>query len=174
MRAGSMSVSIAAMADDHIPIVLAACMDWRELAQFGPPYWRPRSPAELRRKIATTAGPQPATEYSFVLQQGDRLVGECSVHAIDWRNRCAQIGVCIWAPGDRGKGYGRVAAMHAIDWAVGYLGLGRLEAWIVDGNEASARLFAGLGFAHEATLQRRYLLDGVRKAIHIWSLDSPA
>lgn len=169
-----MSVSIAAMADDHIPAVLAACADWQELAQFGPPYWRPRSLAELRRKIASTAGPQPATEYSFVLDQGGRLVGECSVHAIDWRNRMAQVGVCIWRQSDRRHGYGRVAMQHAIDWGFGYLGLLRLEAWIVDGNEPSAGLFKRLGFTHEATLRGRYLHAGVRQPMHVWALDADA
>jgi len=167
-----MSISIAAMGDDHIPAVLAACADWQELAQFGPPYWRPRSPAELGRKVASTAGPQLATDYSFVLDRDGRLVGECSVHAIDWRNRLAQIGVCIWAPGDRRQGYGRVAVRHAIDWSFGYLGLVRVEAWIVDGNEPSAALFKRLGFSYEATLHGRYLHAGDRKAMHIWSLNS--
>lgn len=169
-----MSVSIAAMGDDHVGAILAACADWRELARFGPPYWRPRSPAELRRKIASTAGPQPATEYSFVLDQDGRLVGECSVHAIDWRNRTAQIGVCIWHSGDRRHGHGRLAVQYAVDWAIGYLGLVRLEAWIVDGNEASVGLFQALGFTHEATLQGRYLHEGVRKAMHVWSLETPS
>ena len=54
-----MAPTIHALAESHIPAILAACSDWEELAQFGPPYWRPRSSAELRRKIAATAGPQP-------------------------------------------------------------------------------------------------------------------
>lgn len=169
----SVSVSVAAMADDHVPAILAACADWQELAQFGPPYWRPRSPAELRRKIASTAGPHPATEYSFVLDQGCRLVGECSVHAIDWRNRCAQLGVCIWLPGDRHRGYGRTAVQHAIDWASGYLGLARLEAWIIDGNEPSVGLFRSLGFEHEGTLRGRYLHAGERRSMQVWAMTVP-
>lgn len=166
-----MIVTVQALSEEHVPIVIEACADWMELAEFGPPYWRPRSPAELRRKIAATAGPQPSTEYGFVMAEvAGRLVGECSVHAIDWRNRCAQIGVCIWAPGDRGRGYGRVATQHAIDWAVGYLGLARLEAWIVDGNEPSLGLFRGLGFAHEGTLRGRYLHAGERRSMQVWAL----
>ena len=94
-----MAPTIHALAESHVPVILAACSDWEELAQFGPPYWRPRSSAELRRKIAATAGPQPATEYTFVIAAEDaghdnaasdsaalpvgRLVGECSLHAID-------------------------------------------------------------------------------------------
>lgn len=54
-----MPVSLSALADAHVPAVVAACADWRELAAFGPPYWRPRSEAELRRKVAATAGPAP-------------------------------------------------------------------------------------------------------------------
>lgn len=62
-----MTVTLHALAEQHIPQILEACQDWEELAQYGPPYWRPRSSAELRRKIADTAGPQPATAYTFVL-----------------------------------------------------------------------------------------------------------
>ena len=66
-----MAPTIHALAESHIPAILAACSKWEELAQFGPPYWRPRSSAELRRKIAATAGPQPATEYTFVIATAD-------------------------------------------------------------------------------------------------------
>ncbi|WP_435084729.1 GNAT family N-acetyltransferase [Gordonia hongkongensis] len=158
-----MTVSLHALAEEHVPVVLRACADWKELAQHGPPYWRPRSPAELSRKIAATAGPQPATEYTFVLvEAGGRLVGECSLHAIDWRNRVAQVGICIWDPADRGRGFGRAGVCHMLDWGNGHLGLHRLEAWIIQGNEASRRLFSDVGFDHEATLRQRYLHAGVR------------
>lgn len=163
-------VSLRALADDDVPVILAACVDWEELAQYGPPYWRPRSPAELRRKVASTAGPQPGTEYNFVLTDDGLSVGECSLHAIDWRNRVAQIGVCIWSPNDRRKGYGTAAVQRMIDWGTGYLGLGRLEAWVVDGNEASQKLFIGHGFVHEGTLRGRYLCAGSRLDMHVLAL----
>lgn len=165
-----MTISLHALADDDIPKILSACADWQELAQYGPPYWRPRSPAELRRKIASTAGPQLSTEYSFVVVSDDAIVGESSLHAIDWRNRVAHVGVCIWAPADRGKGYGRAAVQHMINWGIGYLGLDRLEAWIVEGNEASLKLFESLGFACEGTLRGRYLCAGRRLDMRVLAL----
>ncbi|RIT44605.1 GNAT family N-acetyltransferase [Mycobacteroides abscessus] len=166
-----MAVAIHALADGHIPAIVDACADWIDLAQFGPPYWHPRSPAELRRKIAATAGPQPATEYGFVLADAnDRLVGECSLHAIDWRNRLAQIGVCIWRPDDRRQGYGAVAVQHLVGWGFDYLAMLRLEAWIVEGNEPSIGLFSSLGFAHEATLRGRYFHAGKHSPMHVLSL----
>lgn len=167
-----MTMSVRALAEDHLPQIIAACGDWEELAHYGPPYWRPRSPAELRRKIAATAGPQPGTEYTFVLATEDgELVGECSLHGIDWRNRFAQVGVCIWDPANRGRGYGQIGVQHVIAWGAGYLGLERLEAWIVDGNEPSLKLFRRCGFTQEATLRGRYLHAGERRAMHILALD---
>ena len=156
-----MAITLHALAEAHIPTILGACADWPELAQYVPPYWRPRSSAELRRKIADTAGPQPATSYSFVLADSDsRLVGEASIHAIDWRSRVAQVGICIWRPSDRGKGYGAAGSRAVVDWAVGHLGLHRLEAWILTSNAASLGLFRSLGFVEEGRLTQRYLVGG--------------
>lgn len=107
-----------------------------------------------------------------MLEEADgHLVGECSLHAIDWRNRLAQIGVCVWSPDDRRHGYGRAAVRYAIDWGIGYLGLARLEAWIVDGNEQSLNLFRRCGFTQEATLRGRYLYAGERRSMHVLALD---
>ena len=74
-----MVITLQALAEAHIPTILEACADWPELAPFGPPYWRPRSSAELCRKIADTAGPQPATAYSFVLAGSDWAAGRRSL-----------------------------------------------------------------------------------------------
>ncbi len=79
-----MAITLQALAEAHIPTVLEACADWPELAQYGPPYWRPRSSAELRRKIADTAGPQPATAYSFVLADSDGRLASIFHWLVEW------------------------------------------------------------------------------------------
>ncbi|KXP08404.1 GNAT family N-acetyltransferase [Tsukamurella tyrosinosolvens] len=165
-----MVVRLSALANGHVATVVAACADWPELAAFGPPYWRPRSEAELLRKVAATSGPGPATEYSFVLEDNGRLVGECSVHDIDWRNRAAQIGVCVWSPADRRSGYGRFGVEQMIAWGFGYLGLTRLEGWIVAANTASCGLVEQLGFVCEGTLTRRYLHGGQWSDVHVYAI----
>lgn len=161
------TITLQALAPEHIPLILEACADWQELAQYGAPYWRPRSSAALQRKITDTAGPGPATAYTFVIAVGDRLVGEASVHSIEWRSRVGQIGICIWRPEDRGQGYGRAGTSAIIEWAQGYLGLIRLEAWILAGNLASHRLFTQLGFTEEGILRSRYLSGGHRHDVHV-------
>lgn len=163
-------VNLVALAERHIPAVVEACADWRELSAFGLPYWRPRSPAELARKVAASAGPAVASEYHFVIRAGDELIGECSLHSIDWRSRVAQVGICIWQPTHRSRGWGRAAVVDLVDWATGLLGMARLEAWIVSGNHASLQLFTSLGFAHEGTLRGRVLINGQRHDLDVLGL----
>lgn len=167
MPAAAPTITLQALAPEHIPLVLEVCTDWRELAQYGAPYWRPRSSAELQRKIADTAGPGPATAYTFVIADGDRLVGEVSVHTIEWHSRVGQVGICIWRPEDRGHGYGRTGTSAIIEWAQGYLGLIRLEAWILASNLASRHLFTQLGFTEEGILRSRYLSGGHHHDVHV-------
>lgn len=162
-----MTVALRAFAPEHIPTITAACSDWRELSSHGPPYWRPRSPAELDRKISATAGPSLSTEYNFVIEVGGRLVGECSLHAIDWRSRVAQVGVCLWDPADRGGGHGRAAIAELIQWADQHLDLARLEAWILGSNQPSLHLFKAAGFTHEGTLFARYVQGGRRHDVEV-------
>lgn len=164
-----MPLTIRAMRPEDIPHVLDACSAWEELSSFGLPYWRPRSAAELQRKIADTAGPQPATAYSFVILDDNRLVGECSLHAIDWRNRHAQVGICIWRPDDRRRGHGKAGVTFLISWATQHLGLHRVEAWILEGNDASIHLFSSLGFQPEGVLRQRYWVHGAYKDIHVYA-----
>lgn len=163
-----MTVRIHAFTEEYIPHILDACADWEELSKHGPPYWRPRSSAELRRKITTTSGPQPASDYNFVLEDLGRLVGECSLHGIDWRNRHAQIGICIWSLEDRHHGYGTAGVTQMVHWASDHLGLHRLEAWILADNDASRSLFCHLGFTPEAVLRERYFHDGTYKDFHVY------
>lgn len=174
-------IRLEALADHHIPDIFYGCADWQELSQYGPPYWRPRSIAELRRKITASAGPQVASEYTFVIvaeaeqataDNGSRVVGECSIHGIDWRNRIAQVGICIWRPTDRCQGFGQEAVHQVTAWAFGYLGLLTLEAWIVEDNQASLRLFEKLGFSREGVLRGRYLQGRVSKSMVVMARTS--
>ena len=160
-------VALRALAEAHIHAVVEACADWEELAPYGAPYWRPRSPAELQRRIAATAGPSLASEYSLVIVEDGVLIGECSIHAIDWRNRVGEVVVCIWRPAHRGHGRGHDCLRQLMSWATGYLGLHRLEARVLDGNEPSMRLVLSLGFVYEGVLRRRYLDGGRWRDIHM-------
>lgn len=98
------------------------------------------------------------------------LVGECSLHAIDWRNRHAEVGICIWSPEHRRQGYGRFGVREMMDWARNELGLVRLEAWILVENGASRSLFESPGFTREGVLRKRYRHGGVQQDVCVYGL----
>lgn len=161
-------VRIEAFSTGHLPAVLAATANTDDLAEYGAPWWRPRSEAEIARKISSQAGPALALEYNFViLRDTGEVIGECSVHTIDYRCRVAQLGIIIWAPQHRTQGHGSGALAWLTSWATGSLGLRRLEAWVIDDNTASLALFTRAGFAHEGTLTQRYLVNGTWRDQHI-------
>lgn len=175
-----MPVRLDTFAERHIAAIVAGSQDWPTLAETGSPYWRPRAEAEVRRKVQSMAGPALAPEYNFVILDerfhddgadlGDqRLIGECSVHGIDYRNRTAELGVCIWDPADRGRSHGRDAVEQLTTWASGYLGMHRLEAHIVVGNDASEQLFTKLGFELEGVQRQRWLCAGQWRDIAIYA-----
>lgn len=116
------------------------------------------------------AGPSPAGEYNFVIVDGERIVGECSLHSVDLRNRVAHIGVCVWSPGDRRNGYGRFGVEQMVTFGFGSLWLLRLEAWILDDNAPFLGLFKKLGFSYEGLLRQRFLVGGQAHDMHILGL----
>lgn len=165
-----MNPTIRSLSRAQIPAILEACSDWQELAQFGAPYSRPRSEAELERKVTSMSGPGLALEYNFVILDGERLVGECSLHSIDYRSRVAQVGVCVWSPDDRRHGYGRYGVEQVVAFGFESLDLLRLEAWILDDNSPSLGLFQKLGFDYEGLLRERFLVAGTRHDMRVLGL----
>lgn len=130
----------------------------------------PGSEAELRLKIAAMAGPTPSSEFTFVIEVSGAVTGECSVHAIDYRNRVAQIGICIWRPEERRGGIGSEVLRQLVEWSTGYRGLRRLEAWITAENEPSCKMVERQGFVREGTLRQRYQAGGAWHDIHLFGL----
>jgi RimJ/RimL family protein N-acetyltransferase len=74
------------------------------------------------------------------------------------------VGLGYWlVPSARGAGLTSRAVTLATDWALGELGLDRVEAWVEPRNEPSARTLLRAGFQREGRL-RSFLLIGSRRA----------
>lgn len=85
----------------------------------------------------------------------DRLVGTCSLFAIDTTHRRAMIGYAL-LPSLWGHGYAHEALRLALDHAFGALALNRVEADVDPGNSGSLRLLERNGFAREGLLRERW------------------
>jgi GNAT superfamily N-acetyltransferase len=85
-----------------------------------------------------------------LLAEDDGPVG--TVAAIMKRPGVAHI-VGMWvSPEARGRGVARLLIEAVVRWA-GERGVGRLELWVADGNDAARTLYAKAGFAHSGDRQ---------------------
>lgn len=89
------------------------------------------------------------------------LVGTIGLHEIDLRLRTARLGLLIFRPEDRGKGYGKAAIMIMLSVAFeGVRLLNKVYLNVFAENVRSRTFYAKLGFVQEGVLRQEYLLDG--------------
>lgn len=127
--------------------------------------------ASLEGVVADPAG--YLVECVEFLAQGDRIdwivttrrnddaIGTCTLHHIDARARCAEIGYALH-PAHRGQGFATEAAAQAMAWATRVLGVSRFEADTDPGNLASRRVLARLGFASDPGDRSRFVFNNPR------------
>ena len=78
-----------------------------------------------------------------------RLVGTCSLHRIDWRNRSAVIRIVLGDAANRHLGYGSDAVRCLLRHAFDSLGLYRVELEVLVDNLPAVRCYERLGFITE-------------------------
>ncbi len=94
----------------------------------------------------------------YLILDGDEPIGEVCL-AIDEQNRSADLSYWLAEP-HQGRGIGRQAAHTLIDRALSELGLIRIQAGTVAGNERSENLLRSLRFRREGRLRSAVQLAG--------------
>lgn len=77
-----------------------------------------------------------------------RVIGAIRINKIEKKARCGVLGYELH-PSYWGKGYATEALGCVLNYAHDELKLNRLEAWIIDGNDASSRVLLNNGFQCE-------------------------
>ena len=96
-------------------------------------------------------------------------IGPVGLHHADWRHRTGEIG--YWtARAARGRGLTTAAARLRCAWALGPLGLGRLELRADVDNHASQRVAEKLGFTREGVLRGAEARQGGRRPVIVFGL----
>lgn len=90
----------------------------------------------------------------------DAFVGTIGFHRVNWRVRSGSIGVAIWAPEGRDRGYGTEAMRLLCRWAFDTLNLNRLELSVWAYNERAARVYEKVGFVHEGRRREAWYWEG--------------
>ena len=103
--------------------------------------------------VGKNAGRQDDACHFAVETLDGALIGSCSYHMLDWKNRKCMIG---WQIGDaemRGKGYGTDMIETLLKICFEVLGLRKVSLCAFEFNEA-IRLYERLGFRLEGTFRK--------------------
>lgn len=120
------------------------------------------SPEELQSYFEKTQQAfieQSQLRWGLVSREDGRVIGVCSLYAIDAGNLRADIGYILhreaW-----GQGLMQEALTAIFDYAFEVMSLRRIEADIDPRNTASIAVLEKLGFQREGLLKERWLVDG--------------
>ena len=94
------------------------------------------------------------------LKKPTKHIGNITLHTIDWKNRCAEIGIFIGDKQSRRKGYATLAINLIADHAFNKLNLHKLYTGMAKVNEASKSAFEKVGFKIEGVLREHLFLNG--------------
>lgn len=95
----------------------------------------------------------------FRIEFQGQVIGGAALKSIKWFNRKAEVSIFL-DPRHQGKGLGKQALKKLIDFAFQTMNLYRLEAEVVDYNEAAKKLFPGAGFREEGRLREAKFFEG--------------
>jgi RimJ/RimL family protein N-acetyltransferase len=117
-----------------------------------------------------TEGWENGSRAGFAIEAvTDEFLGMAGLVAIGWDMSEAEIGYIV-APAARGRGVAGRAIALISGWALGQLGLARLEAWIDVANAPSQRAIERAGFAFEGVRRSVHFKEKVRADMAIYSL----
>lgn len=103
-------------------------------------------------------------DWAVIDRDSRRMIGTCGFTKIDTANNSGEIGYVI-NPDFRGKGYALEAAARVMEFGFSELGLHRIEAKFIKGNEASLRVMEKLGMTFEGYHRDCMLIKGRYRTI---------
>lgn len=111
--------------------------------------------------------------YVFLKENPDEIIGTLCFHDINfYYYKNTELGYKFSSKFHH-KGYAHEALEKAIDVVFSDLGLHRIEAWILPGNDPSIKLLENLGFQYEGLCHANLLLKGEWKDHMQYSLINP-
>lgn len=108
-------------------------------------------------------------QWGIAQLKSDEIIGTCTLHQLDTRNRRAEIGFALnhkhWH-----QGYATEAVGRVVQYAFNTLRLHRIEADTDPRNAASIALLTRLGFVAEGHMRERWLTHGAPQDSAIFGL----
>lgn len=96
-------------------------------------------------------------------------VGTVRLHGVDFFNKTAYIGICLFDRKVWGKGIGEKAIQAVTTWAFDSLGLRWVEAGCFSPNIASQKSFIRAGYEWIYDVPNKFLLDGRPETVKVYA-----
>ena len=108
-------------------------------------------------------------DWAIVERNSKRMIGTCGFTRFDFAHNSGEIGYVL-NPDYHGNGYATEAAERVIRFGFEVLGLHRIEAKFMEGNEASRRVMDKLGMTFEGFRRESMFVKGSYRTIGICSV----
>lgn len=90
----------------------------------------------------------------------DTHIGNCGLHAIDWKNRFGEAGITIGEKEYQGKGYGTEAMEILLEYGFNTVNLNRIQLRVYDFNIRAIKSYRNIGFIEEGRLRKAIFNKG--------------
>ena len=135
--------------------------------------WRPHPNREYTREYLQYIG----THYTIgdffdwgVIHNGDdKFIGTCGFTRFDYNHNCGEIGYVL-NPKYWGMGIADEAVREVMRFGFEVLGLNRIEAKFIEGNESSRRVMEKTGMTFEGYHRASMLIKGEYRTIGVCSI----
>jgi len=108
-------------------------------------------------------------DWAITQKESGRMIGTCGFTAIDLPNRSAELGYVLH-PAYHGRGLATEAAGEVLRLGFGGLGLHRIEARYMEGNEASTHVMERLGMRHEGLRRDALFVKGAFRTVGTYAI----
>ena len=108
-------------------------------------------------------------DWSVIERESGRMIGTCGFTKIDTANNSAEIGYVL-NPDFHRRGYGSEAVKRILEFGFEELGLNRIEARFMQGNEASLALMKSVGMTFEGYMRDFIFVKGSYRTVGVSSI----
>ena len=108
-------------------------------------------------------------DWALIDRESRRMIGTCGFTRIDTVNNSAEIGYVL-NPDFHRRGFGSEAVRRVLKFGFEELGLQRIEARFMQGNEASLALMKSVGMTFEGYMRDLMLVKGKYRTIGVSSI----
>ena len=98
--------------------------------------------------------------FAIVNLENDKLIGNCSLMNISYKNRIAEVGLFIGDENKRNNGYGAETLRLLLDFGFNYLNLNNIMLGVKSFNERAIACYKKVGFKEFGRRRESYFLNG--------------